>query len=125
MEVKIDNNYMVKSYYTAMAQGPEIRGKIGNLWQIKAPQRVLVFSWLLLHKKILMIDNLIWRGRIIPNICYFCWHTNESIQHIFAQCLLLIFTMQEVANQGLQLPSCQYLLCNLERTMFTYIRRTT
>jgi zinc-binding in reverse transcriptase len=54
--------------------------------EIKAPLRVVIFSWLLLNNRLLSTNNLIKRGWILPSMCYLCRQHQESASHIFTQC---------------------------------------
>lgn len=66
------------------------------LWKTKAPPRILVFAWLALRGRILIIDNLSWRKMIIVNACplfpkwvwrqlgsssYHCWFGQHMDAH--------------------------------------------
>ena len=53
---------------------------------LKVPQRVMVFGWLMIQNKLLMIDNLVDRGWLVPNRCVMCKRASESVQHIFNGC---------------------------------------
>jgi zinc-binding in reverse transcriptase len=52
------SEFTVKSHYKFMQQGSCIKSELHELWNIKAPPRVIIFSWLLMRNVILTIDNL-------------------------------------------------------------------
>lgn len=49
---------------------------------MKAPPRVLVSTWLALHGRILTVDNLCRRNRILVNACPMCLVDEETVGHL-------------------------------------------
>jgi hypothetical protein len=78
--------FTVKSFYTAMNDTPCIKNEFNKLWEVKAPMRVRIFTWLMLRNRILTQDNLIRRGWQIANICYLCRQNQESVKCMFGTC---------------------------------------
>lgn len=96
--------FFVKSYYRTMHMGL-MQSEPGNLWDIKAPTRVLIFGWLMLKNKILIDDNLILRGCHLINICYMCKKELKPVKHMFG---LSDFTFS--LKRMIKERWCQYLL---------------
>lgn len=55
-------DFMVKSFYLGMDEGPYIRITVTGVWELKARTRVAIFVWLMFKNRILTINNLVKRG---------------------------------------------------------------
>lgn len=64
-----DGRFSVASFFSAIAGGPSTSNPVHRLWKMKTPPTVLAFSWLTLRGRILPIDNLRRRDRILVNAC--------------------------------------------------------
>ena len=64
-----DGSFFVSSFFSEISMGERARNSIAFIWQIKAPPRVVIFGWLAIQKKILTMDNLRRRGKILVNAC--------------------------------------------------------
>ncbi|KAL4204695.1 hypothetical protein AMTRI_Chr01g133270 [Amborella trichopoda] len=60
--------------------------QIAQIWKWAVPHEVQVFIWLVTLNKILTTDNLIKKGKILPNVCLFCKADGESVAHLLIQC---------------------------------------
>ena len=69
-------------FLSTIHTSPVDRIAINNLWKIKAPPRVVIFGWLAIWKRILTLDNLRRRGRILVNGCPMCLCEEESVDHL-------------------------------------------
>jgi zinc-binding in reverse transcriptase len=67
------HGFTVKSFYSFLQNTPVIKSQISNIWRLKLPPRVLLFTWLRLKNSILTTDNLRKRGWQIPSLCYMCY----------------------------------------------------
>jgi hypothetical protein len=56
-----------------------------NIWKMKVPQKVKVFTWFLHREEILIKDNLTKRNWTGSETCCFC-DCKECIQHLFFDC---------------------------------------
>ena len=65
---------------------PPPRWWVKGMWKGSMPLKVKCFSWLLLHNKILVWENLQRRGYIGPSNCSSCGADLESVEHLFLQC---------------------------------------
>jgi hypothetical protein len=78
-----------KNVYNALAT--ELwKNKIGgwrrNLWGWDCPQKIKLFSWLLIEDKLLTWNNLQKRGWYGPGFCHLCKGNEESGIHLFVHC---------------------------------------
>lgn len=53
---------------------------------LKAPQRFLVFAWLMLLNRILTIDNLVIKEWSMVNRCVMCKKESETVKHLILKC---------------------------------------
>jgi zinc-binding in reverse transcriptase len=49
-------------------------------------QSVQIFVWLMLHNKILTLNNLIRKGWQMSNICHMYRNQEERVNHLFHEC---------------------------------------
>ncbi len=54
-----------------------------RLWGWEAPPKVLCFTWLTLHNRILTWDTLLKKGFIKPGRCSLYWAVVENCHHLF------------------------------------------
>jgi len=82
--------FSVKSAYSILANHQDIgemEGVFSTLWQAKAPPKVLLTAWRVLHDRIPTRVNLYRRGvPVISPLCPFCSLSEESSQHLFLDC---------------------------------------
>ena len=78
--------FTVHSAYRALKTGPCIDTDIKHIWSLRAPPRMLIFSWLTYYNKILTHDNLRKRGIEIVSRCTLCRAHNETVRHLFRKC---------------------------------------
>lgn len=57
------------------------------IWELKIPSKIQAFLWLLSRRAILTWDNLQRRGWCEPGICSLCLLEEETIQHLFMDCI--------------------------------------
>jgi hypothetical protein len=50
--------FTASAYYRFIQNFPNINKSLSNIWLLKAPPRVLTFTWLMLRNAILTVDNL-------------------------------------------------------------------
>lgn len=84
--MKASGIFSVKAAYTTMEHTPTMDSDIYRIWRIKAPPRMRVFGWLLLHNRVLTADNLRIRGFHIVGMCYLCRRSDETVRHLFTDC---------------------------------------
>ena len=99
-----EGQFMVKSCYQAMEEDPYVKTQVSKIWTIKAPMRVMVFTWLLMRNKILTIDNLMARGWEMANMCYMCRSQSESVQHLFGNCTIATQVRQTLRQIRTTIP---------------------
>lgn len=78
-----DGRFSVASFFSAIAGGPSTSNPVHRLWKMKTPPTVLAFSWLTLRGRILTIDNLHRRHRILVNACPMGMADKESMDHLY------------------------------------------
>ena len=54
--------------------------------EVQGPPRIVVFGWLVLRGRILTMDNLKRRGKILVNACPMCLKDEETIGHLLLRC---------------------------------------
>lgn len=59
----------------------------GKIWLGQVPSKVCLFLWALARERTLTIDNLKKRGRSMPSRCIMCEQEEESISHLFINCV--------------------------------------
>lgn len=58
-----------------------------RLWKLRAPQRIRVFAWLVVHDRIISNATCVKRGFIVYAHCELCGADCESSDHILRECL--------------------------------------
>jgi len=81
-----DGLFLVSSFFSALSIKLRERSDVCSLWKLKAPPRVVIFRWLALRKRILTMDNLRRRGRIVVNGCQMCLREEEFVDHLMLHC---------------------------------------
>jgi hypothetical protein len=57
-----------------------------NLWRLKLPNKLLTFTWKLLHQALLVKTELNHRGIHCDATCILCTTHEETLNHLFLQC---------------------------------------
>ena len=58
------------------------------LWNSALPHKIGYFTWLVFRNKILTWDNLQKRGQSGPGICVLCNSDEETVAHLFTNCIV-------------------------------------
>nr|XP_033512018.1 probable membrane-associated 30 kDa protein, chloroplastic [Nicotiana tomentosiformis] len=61
-----------------------------QIWRVRAPTKVLCFTWLVARETVLTQDNLIRRGIQLQAKCSLCGKDGESASHLFIHCPVTI-----------------------------------
>ena len=69
-----------------------------NLWKHSTLPKIDLFSWTLIHKKILTGENMEKRGFAGPFRCPLCAVDSENISHLFFKCSFAAAVWNEVLN---------------------------
>ena len=72
MWLKGDGKFDTHSYYHAIHGSLYFLFPWKGVWKPKIPKRVAFFLWTAAHNRILMLDNLMIRGRPLINRCCMC-----------------------------------------------------
>lgn len=100
--------YTVKSAYNTMMDRPAPKNTTVQIWKIKAPTRVAIFTWLMLRNRILTIDNLRKREWCLVNRCHMCKREEESVNHLFGECN---YAQQVIQHKQCRVGTeCQYFI---------------
>lgn len=75
----LDGVFSVASFFSAASINSTPARPLHSQWKIKGPSRVIAFGWLALRSKILTLDNLQRRNRILVNACPMCLANEESV----------------------------------------------
>lgn len=59
-----------------------------KIWKIKAPFKVICFSWLLVRKACLTLEILQRRGIQTSSTCFLCQQEEETNEHLFLHCVI-------------------------------------
>ena len=84
----VDRLYSVKSCYVLLNDGRLRVLHARDIWKCKAPLKIKVFTWLVIHDKILSRENLAKKGWMGSIGCVFCGCAVESSRHIFLHCIV-------------------------------------
>lgn len=57
------------------------------IWKVKLPMKIITFIWKLLHESLPVLTNLNRRGIQTSNRCLMCEEDEETMPHLFLQCL--------------------------------------
>jgi hypothetical protein len=81
-----DGEYTTRSAYRIQFEGTFSKLKILPIWKAKAEPKCRFFAWMLLHKKILIANNLMkWHWPNDP-ICKLCGNDPETPTHLCKDC---------------------------------------
>ncbi|OAY69027.1 LINE-1 retrotransposable element ORF2 protein [Ananas comosus] len=84
--------FTVKSVYSMLNDGG-LRDDRSKIWSFRVPLKVKVFTWIVLKKRPLTADNLLKRGWTGNTVCVLCESEEETVDHLFAQCVFSRFLM--------------------------------
>ncbi|OAY68373.1 hypothetical protein ACMD2_27474, partial [Ananas comosus] len=78
----------------------------GNLiWKLRIPLKIKVFCWLVLKKRTPTVDILSKRGWTGDLACALCGVFDESVDHLFTQCVftkfIMVFGLDDVQPEDL------------------------
>ena len=83
---KGNGKFDTQSYYHAIQGTPNSRFPWKGVWKSKIPKRVAFLLWTTAHDRILTLNNLMLRGRILANWCCMCCYDGESVNHLLLHC---------------------------------------
>lgn len=81
-----DGSFSISSFFTAITRSAGRRSSVAGIWRLEAPPIVAVFGWLALQKRILTMDNLRLRGKVVVNGCPMCLCDEETVDHLLLNC---------------------------------------
>jgi hypothetical protein len=58
-----------------------------KIWKGDCTLKIKLFAWLMFKNKLLMWPNLQSRGWVGPGVCILCKSQNESVSHVFINCI--------------------------------------
>ncbi|KAJ3672429.1 hypothetical protein LUZ60_007150 [Juncus effusus] len=112
-------NYTSQSAYKKLKLGVNSVSDLNTIWSIRLPKRIQIFLWLRRQRKILTIDNLQRRGRVMVNRWHLCLRDSGTVEHISGGCDFVQsiwvekwrngFTIQEGVRDGGRLGEFFYL----------------
>ena len=94
-------NYTASEGYHRFASNYNVLGnpkKWNNLWKCSTLPKIELFTWTLLHERILTGENLEKKGFAGPFRCPLCAEDFENISHFFLKCPYAISVWKEVLN---------------------------
>ena len=81
-----DEIFSIKSLYSALVSRSVVQFPNSIIWSPWVPTKVGFFAWEASWGKVLSLDQLKKRGRILANRCFLCCGKEESIDHILIHC---------------------------------------
>lgn len=81
-----DDSFSVRSAYGYLEPSVEVDFNWIGLWKIKAPSKVLIFTWMASNGHVPTLDFLIRRGSILPYMCPLCKGDEELADHLLIHC---------------------------------------
>ncbi|CAN1764879.1 Uncharacterized mitochondrial protein AtMg00310 [Linum perenne] len=60
------------------------------IWKIEIQPKFHFFLWRILHRSLPVRAELFYRGLQIPTFCPVCWDEEETIEHLFFDCILTL-----------------------------------
>ena len=85
-----DSKVMVSLTPDRITMQFKVLGTLGfpwkGIWKTKIPKRVAFFLWTAAHDRILTLDNLRLRGRILANWCCMFCCDGVSVDHLLLHC---------------------------------------
>ncbi|XVF12875.1 hypothetical protein REPUB_Repub08aG0157600 [Reevesia pubescens] len=85
-----NGDFNVSSAYEVVSKTLDVAvGDIRNtkwIWQLRCPERVRFFVWLLFHDKLNTNEKRVKKGMATSAACCFCMEAVESIQHVLMEC---------------------------------------
>lgn len=79
-------SFSISSFYSALTGREGGRSSLANIWRFKAPLRVVAFGWIALRRRILNLDYLRKRGKIVVNVCLLCLEDEETVDNLLLRC---------------------------------------
>eukprot|EP00268_Persea_americana_P005238 TRINITY_DN11759_c0_g1_i1.p1 TRINITY_DN11759_c0_g1~~TRINITY_DN11759_c0_g1_i1.p1 ORF type:complete len:192 (+),score=29.59 TRINITY_DN11759_c0_g1_i1:2619-3194(+) len=73
-----DGTFSISSFFSAITNKPRERSAMSSIWKLKAPSRVVIFGWMTLRKRILIMDNLRSKEVTVVNGCPMCLRDEEG-----------------------------------------------
>jgi hypothetical protein len=79
--------YSSHSFYAVISYRGVTPMYIPAIWNIRVPQKIQLFLWLLSHNKLATVDNL--NRKVMSKSEQCCFYSeNESIRHLFFECVV-------------------------------------
>ncbi|CAN1845695.1 Uncharacterized mitochondrial protein AtMg00310 [Linum perenne] len=72
-----------------------------DIWKIEIQPKFQIFLWRILQRALPVRSELCYRGLEIPTFCPVCWEEEETIDHLFFDCILTI-KVAKVCNIPIQ-----------------------
>lgn len=100
-----DGLFSIKSTYSLLCDGGTRDVRARKIWKLRIPLKVKVFCWLVLKKRTPTVENLLKRGWVGNTYCVLCRTEEESVDHLFTQCVffrfLVVKTLEDVELRDL------------------------
>jgi hypothetical protein len=81
-----DSIYSVSSTYEVQFRGSFAPFPAKSIWKAKAELKVRFFGWLVLHNKIMTVNNMLKRNWVCNYNCSLCFCIHETVDHLLAHC---------------------------------------
>lgn len=93
-----NGSFSVSSFYAALSARVGTKSSLASIWRIKAPPWVVAFRWIAFRRRILTLDNLRKRGKIVVIGCQMCLEDEETVDHLLLRCSFAMKIWNSVIN---------------------------
>jgi hypothetical protein len=80
--------YSMSSAYNALFYGQSAVLGSKELWKMRVPRKCVFFLWMAILGRCLTSERLHRHGLKENSLCAFCYHHDESADHLFFGCML-------------------------------------
>jgi zinc-binding in reverse transcriptase len=94
-------SFSVKAIYTICNNPGVTKLQFVEMWNLRVPNKIKCFLWLLLHSRLHTTDNLQKKGWLTIDHCVLCTAQQiETMQHLFQGCSLTSDIMSRIVGQA-------------------------
>ena len=119
MEIIKKWGFLCFFFYSTLSAREGSRSRLASIWRFKAPPRVVAFGWIALRRRILTLDNLRKRRKIVVNACPMCLEDEENVNHHLLRCRCVV----KIRNSVISWFGCKWAMPKLFQAFSTFLRR--
>lgn len=110
----MNGDLLVTPFSKVISSAASAHSKVAHIWTLKAPSRVIAFGWTVILGRILTMNNLQERKKILVNGCLMCLAEAETVNHLLLNCKVA----QKLWNSILTWFDCSWLMPTRLSIMF-------